>query len=310
MGTGPAVPSRSADALNDLPRVRGRLAPDAMFPARLPGYRTQRLALRSGERVRIVAAGPETGQPVVFICGWGCSAWDFNRTLAPIARAGYHAIAIDPRGHGLSDMPADDSLYATEAMVGNLTDALDALGLAGVSIVGHSMGGALAAHLALAAPHRVRALVLISAVGFGHTPIARFGEICSPGWTIPIARIGFRRWMVAAGLRMLYRVDGNADPRNVDEYWAPSQFAGFVPAMRALLHRFRWTRFSDAEVERIEMPTLIVRGTHDPVVRMAQPPVPLPPGARELVIPESGHLPHDEAADTVNAAMLELFARA
>ena len=39
-------------------RVRGRLAPDAMFPAGLPGYRVRMQPLASGERVRVVEAGP------------------------------------------------------------------------------------------------------------------------------------------------------------------------------------------------------------------------------------------------------------
>ncbi len=275
-----------------------------MFPAGLPGYRVRMHVLPSGERVRIVEAGPATGSPVVMLCGWGCSVWDFNRTIAPLAAAGFRAIAIDPRGHGLSDMPSDASLYATDPMVRHLGDTLDGLGLRQVSLLGHSMGGALAMHLALRAPERVRSLVMISAVGFGDTPVAEFGRICSPVWVTPFARAAFRRWVVAAGLRLLYRTSGHADARNVDEYWAPSQFTGFVPAMRALLHRFRWRRFTDDELARLTTPCLVVRGARDNVVRACNPPVPLPPVARELVIAESGHLPHDEAPDRVNAAIV------
>src|SRR5687768_15556208 len=229
-----------------------------MFPAGLDGYRVRMLPLPSNERVRVVEAGPESGPPVVFICGWGCSVWDFNRTLAPVAQAGHRAIAIDPRGHGLSEMPGDASLYTTDAMVQQLTDALDALGLRQVSLVGHSMGGALAAHLALRDPDRVRSLVLISAVGFGDTPIAAFGRMCLPEWAIPLARAAFRRSVVAAGLHLLYESGRHADSRNIDEYWAPSQFHGFVPAMRALLHGFRWSRFTSDEVARIAVPCLVI----------------------------------------------------
>ena len=284
--------------------MRGRLAPDAMFPAGLPGYVTRSLALPGGERVRVLELGPPTGAPVVFVSGWGCSMWDFNRTLAPVANAGHHVIAVDPRGHGLSDMPGDPSLYATNAMVRHLREIVDALGLARASFVGHSMGGALVAEFALAHPERVRALVPISAVGFGDTPVAELGRRCSPAWTIPLARFGLRRSAVAAGLRMLYMARSHADPRNIDEYWAPSQFGSFVPAMRALLHRFRWTRFTDAEIARLSMPCLVIRGGRDPVVRPSRPPVPIPPAGRELTIAEAGHLPHDEAAERVNAAII------
>ena len=303
----PAVPSRTPDALTGARRVRGRLAPDAMFPAGLPGYRVLMQPLPSGERVRVVEAGPTSAPPVVLVPGWGCSAWDFNRTIAPLANAGHRVIAIDPRGHGLSDMPDDASLYATDAMVLQLRDVLDVLGLDQPSIIGHSMGGALAMHLALAAPERVQSLVLISAVGFGDTPIAHFGRVCSPSLVTPVLRRAFRRWVVAAGLHLLYRTTGHADERNVDEYWAPSQFDGFVPAMRALLHRFRWSRFTAGEIARLAMPCLIVRGGRDGVVRPCEPPMPMPPAGRELVIGEAGHLPHDEAPDRVNAEILSVL---
>ena len=275
-----------------------------MFPAGLPGYTVRMLPLRSGERIRIVEAGPRAGRPVVFIAGWACSVWDFNRTLAPVAAEGHRVVAVDPRGHGLSVMPGDDSLYETNEMVRHLVQTLDALELDQVSLVGHSMGGALAVHVALAEPSRVRSLVPISAVGLGDTPIAELGRMCSPPWITPLARFALRRWVIAAGLHGLYKVPGHVDPRNVDEYWAPSQFAGFVPAMRGLLHRFRWSRFSDEEMSRIRMPCLVIRGGRDPVVRPSRPPVPLPPGGRELVIAEAGHLPHDEAAQRVNAELL------
>lgn len=303
----PAVPSRAPDALTGARRVRGRLAPGAMFPAGLPGYRSRMLPLATGERVRVVEAGPESGRPVLLVCGWGCSVWDFNRTIAPLAHAGFRAIAIDPRGHGLSDMPMDASLYATEAMVAHLLETLDALDLAQCSIIGHSMGGALAVHTALRSPSRVRSLVLIGAVGFGDVPIAGFGRACSPPWMVPVARRAFRRWVVLAGLRLLYETPGHADERNVDEYWAPSQFAGFVPAMRELLHRFRWSRFTDEEIARIDMPCLIVRGARDGVVRPGARPLPIPPAGRELVVAASGHLPHDEVADRVNAGIIDFL---
>ena len=275
-----------------------------MFPAGMPGYEVRSLEVASGERIRVVEAGPASGRPVLFIPGWGCSIWDFNRTLAPVAEAGFRAIAIDLRGHGLSDIPGDDSLYRTDALVRHLGDVFDALELSHAAIIGHSMGGALAVHFALARPDTVRSLVLISPVGFGDTHVAMLGRTCTPPWVTPLARLTFRRWTVAAGLRLLYRTPGHADARNVDEYWAPSQFQGFVPAMRAVLHGFRWTRFTDAEIARLGTPCLLVRGGRDPVVRPSRPPVPVPPAGRELRIAEAGHLPHDEAAGRVNPAII------
>ncbi len=299
-----------ADARDDpvlAPHVRGRLAPEAMFPAGIPGYRVRFETLRSGERVRVVELGPEDGQPIVFIGGLGCCAWDHNRTYPAMASAGYRSIAVDLRGHGLSDMPVDDALYATDAMVAHVIEVLDVLDVARPVIVGHSMGGALAVHVSLRAPGRARALVLISAIGFGVALPPEIGRVLARRWTIPAARLLVRRWVIALGLRVLYVANDRVDARNIDEYWAPSQFAGFVPAMRALLEHFRWSRFTPDEISRIGVPCLLVRGGRDPIVARPLDAVRLPPGSRELMVEDAGHLPHDETPEIVNSALLEFL---
>ena len=300
------LPRRASGEAGGLPprRINGRLAPEEMFPAGLPGYRTRWERMPSGERIRVVETGPEDGPAVVFVGGWGCSVWDFNRTLAPVAAAGFRVLAIDPRGHGLSDMPGDEALYTTEAMVRHMSEVLDVLELPRASIVGHSMGGAIAVHLALRSPDRIAALVLISAVGLG---IARPAEILrdlSPRWIIRLGRIALRRTVIALGLRFVYGPLASIDDRNVDEYWAPSQFDGFVPAMRSLLHHFRWTPFTSEELARVEAPMLSIRGGHDRIVRAPNlRPVP-GPAFRELIVPEAGHLSHDEAPARVNEQII------
>jgi pimeloyl-ACP methyl ester carboxylesterase len=95
--------------------------------------------------------------------------------------------------------------------------------------------------------------------------------------------------------------------RNVDEYWASSQFPGFVPAMRSLLHGFRWNRFTPEELASVTVPGLLVRGTRDPIVKRRGSPRPLPPGWRELVVEGAGHLPHDEAPDFVHREVTEFL---
>lgn len=309
MGVAPPLASRIDPDPDHLTgsRVRGRLAPEAMFPAGLAGYRVRFEMLASGERIRVIELGPEDGQPVVFIGGWACSVWDHHLTYPAMAAAGYRAIGVDLRGHGLSDMPEDSALYTTDAMVAHLIDVLDVLGVAHPAIVGHSMGGALGVHVALRAPGRVGALVLVSSIGFGVALPPTIGRVLARRWIVRAARFLLRRPVVAVGLRILYCARDRVDAQNVDEYWAPSQFTGFVPAMRALLERFRWSPFTPEELSRIVVPCLLVRGGRDPIIRRPKEPVRLPPGSRELLIEEAGHLPHDEAPDRVNQALLEFL---
>ncbi len=216
----------------------------------------------------------------------------------------FHVVALDLRGHGLSDMPSGDAPYATDALITHLADVLDVLGLSRASLVGHSMGGGLALHLALRAPHRVHSVVVISAVGLGVTRPAELGRALSARWFDPFGRAALRRWAVAIGLRLVYGPRARIEARNIDEYWAPSQFEGFVPAMRALLQGFRWSHFTPEELARVASPVLAIRGGHDRVVRAPYPPMQLPPAFTELLVPEAGHLAHDEAPERVNAAII------
>src|SRR5256885_15049086 len=90
-------------------------------------------------------------------------AW--RKNLAPVAAAGYRVIAFDNRGFGFSDKPStgyDNTSYARLTLA-----LLDSLHLPDAVLVGHSMGGAIAAEVAIVHPERVRGLVLIGSAGRG-----------------------------------------------------------------------------------------------------------------------------------------------
>lgn len=95
---------------------------------------------------------PHGGPPVLLLHALGESATTWATFAQQLPR---HSIAVDLRGHGTSPRPGDYSFT---------TMAEDVLGLmAGhdtVDLVGHSLGGAVAMHVAMAAPGRVRRMVL------------------------------------------------------------------------------------------------------------------------------------------------------
>src|SRR4051812_1095975 len=97
------------------------------------------------------------GPPLVLIHGLAgdLSAW------APQLEAWssrYRVIAFDNRGAGQSTQV--DEPISTEDMAHDTLMLMDELGIDNACIVGRSMGGAIAQHIALRAPDRVRALVL------------------------------------------------------------------------------------------------------------------------------------------------------
>ncbi len=72
-------------------------------------------------------------------------------------------VAVDLIGHGGTDAPDDESRYTMERCTTDLVALLDALSIDRAAVLGYSMGGRVALHLALAAPERVTALILESA---------------------------------------------------------------------------------------------------------------------------------------------------
>jgi pimeloyl-ACP methyl ester carboxylesterase len=83
-------------------------------------------------------------------------------------------IAFDLPGFGYSDPPRRGSLagYARDVAVG-----LDALGVERFAVVGHSLGGAVAAALTELMPERIEALVLLAPAGFGRIPLAEAASV-------------------------------------------------------------------------------------------------------------------------------------
>jgi pimeloyl-ACP methyl ester carboxylesterase len=96
------------------------------------------------------------GEPVVLIHGWLSSAginWALPGTSALLARD-YQVIALDVRGHGLSDKPTKEDAYGPE-LVEDVVRLLDHLKIEKAHIVGYSMGGIIAANFIAKHPDRV-----------------------------------------------------------------------------------------------------------------------------------------------------------
>ncbi|MER7753237.1 alpha/beta fold hydrolase [Kitasatospora sp. NPDC097643] len=101
-------------------------------------------------------SGRPGGPPLVLLHALGERATDWDTVLPDLA-PGHHVYALDLRGHGDSGRAAR---YGLPEMRDDVLAVLDALGLARVDLVGHSMGGVVACLLAQAAPARIRRLVL------------------------------------------------------------------------------------------------------------------------------------------------------
>lgn len=275
-----------------------------MYPAGVAGVTSRRLALRSGLGVRVVESGPPEGECVVLLHGWGCSAYLFHAIVPTLTAAGFRVMVPDLKGHGLSDKPLDRAGYHVSAMTAHVVEILDALELGRTTLVGHSMGGAIALRLALDHPERIQAVIALNPVGLGHVRIVGMVRAISPRWVAPLIPWLVPRWGVALVMHLTFARDGRVRGRDVDQYWAPSQFREFPLAMWHLLHAFEWTCWSPegfAALRRLRRAPLIITGEDDRLVRMRD----IERAACEanaaelLVLDDVGHVSPEEAPDLV-----------
>ena len=117
-------------------------------------------------------AGPLDGELVVLLNGLGASRIAWEPQLASLSTAGYRAAAWDMPGYGASAPPHE---WTFDALAGAAATWISGFGLGAAHVVGLSMGGMVALHLALAEPGVVRSLALCDtspAFGFDGTTTA------------------------------------------------------------------------------------------------------------------------------------------
>jgi pimeloyl-ACP methyl ester carboxylesterase len=101
---------------------------------------------------------PSDGPPIVLAHGLASNSRIWDDVAARLAGR-YHVVALDQRGHGLSDRPTDG--FAFDRVVGDLAGVVETLGLDRPTLVGHSWGGNVVLELAATHPGRPRGLVLV-----------------------------------------------------------------------------------------------------------------------------------------------------
>jgi pimeloyl-ACP methyl ester carboxylesterase len=229
------------------------------------------------------------GRAVILLHGFAADTninWVRSGVLDALVDEGFRAVALDARGHGLSEKPHDPESYAGDAMTRDARALLDHLGLDRTHVAGYSMGASTALALAATEP-RVQRVV---AVGGGGATLARR---TSPGETGAggFGAGGFGAGGFGAEGLGAEMVDGllAEDPSTVTDPLA-RQFrtlADSVRADREALAAYSRARRDDAGVDfaSISVPVLVVAGTDD---ELAGDPAELAariPGATSATVP-------------------------
>ncbi|HEV2786419.1 MAG TPA: alpha/beta fold hydrolase [Solirubrobacteraceae bacterium] len=295
------------------PPDRGAYGPAGRSPWLDVDWGAHRRVLRvAGRAVNLVELG--SGPPLLFVHGLGGSWQNWLENLPELARD-HRVIALDLPGFGASEMPAGAISVAGYART--LDAVCTALSIKAASVVGNSMGGFVAAELAIAHPQRVRRLVLVSAAGLhiaelrldraldrvrrAERAFARGARFVAARPQVFARRTRLRRIVLAGVVAHPDLLPGPL----VAEQVAGAGRAGFMPALRSMASYPLRDRLA-----RIACPTLIVWGERDRVVpvRDAATFERLIPEARKIVYPDTGHVPMLERPARFNADLRAFLA--
>ena len=128
---------------------------DADLVATLPGFKNA-YAEVNGIRLHYVEGG--TGEPLILLPSWPQTWWQFRRVLPRLAER-YRVFAIDFRGMGGSDKPADG--YDKKTMASDIHALAFQLGLGAVNIAGNDVGAMVAYSFAANYPEATRKLAMM-----------------------------------------------------------------------------------------------------------------------------------------------------
>jgi pimeloyl-ACP methyl ester carboxylesterase len=230
------------------------------------------------------------GDPVLYLHAATGETW-WNEFDEALVGAGFDVVHPAHPGYDASEGLAD--IDDVHDLAFHTLDLLDALGVERVAVVGSSMGGWLAAELAVYAPERVSHLVLVDAAGIG-SPAADMWALTPPR----LAELLFgdqQHWMA----QLLNAIDWETQI-------PPAELVmPFLQAMEAGA-RIGWNPYMRdpklaGRLHRVRARTLVVWGERDGFIPQAQGEryVELIGGARLEVIPRCGHLPVLETPDAL-----------
>ncbi len=235
--------------------------------------------------------------PVLLLHGQPGAAADWERLCGALGDRVPQTIARDRPGWGGAARVTDLAGNARAALA-----ALDGAEVNRATVVGHSLGAAVAASLALSAPERVGRLVLVAPAANLESLSAVDYLLAAPfvGWLASVGAMAGGGVVLGAG--PLRRWVGEATALD-DRYLraagrmllAPRAWRAFVREQRFLV---RDMPVLERRLEQISVPTTIVAGTADHVVPVAAARrlAGQIPGAELVVIDHAGHLLHVQHA--------------
>jgi pimeloyl-ACP methyl ester carboxylesterase len=283
-----------------------------------PGFTdtfTSRYVEANGIRQHVVTGGD--GPPLLLVHGWP-ENWYAWRLVMPALAEDYTVIAVDQRGIGLTEKPADG--YDAATLANDLIVLMNTLGHERFAVAGHDIGLVISYALAADHPDRVDRVVLLEVPGPpipDHSPpLFAPDEVNNKLWHIAFNRAaGVAEQLVAGREKVFYGYEfatqGGHLPDEVVDY-----YVGLVSTPDALPGSFAFYRAWDATMAQngdraatpLKMPVLAIGGetSWGPAVGGAMGP--LAEDVQTVVIPGASHWVAEERPEELLEAMTPFLA--
>ncbi len=254
------------------------------------------------------------GEPTfILLHGFGASLFSWREVVEPIAEYGT-VIAYDRPAFGLTERPMEwdgESPYSQDSQVELAIGLMDALDIEKATLVGNSAGGTIAMLTALKYPERVTSLILVDP--------AVYAGGGAPAWIRPLLgtpqfdHLGplFARQLQAQGtefLKTAWHDPSKITPEIFEGYQQPLQVNDWDKALWELTVSSRESGLAE-RVSEFNLPILVITGDDDRIVpteqslRLAEE----LPNAELAVIPQCGHVPHEECPTVFMQAVTEFL---
>jgi 4,5:9,10-diseco-3-hydroxy-5,9,17-trioxoandrosta-1(10),2-diene-4-oate hydrolase len=242
--------------------------------------------LPNGHRIHYLDEG--SGPVVVFLHGSGngaCGYSNFKGNYPALVQAGFRVILPDLVGFGYSDKP-DNVEYPLSFFVECVKQTLDAIGVEKYTLVGNSLGGAVALGFALAHPQNVERLVLMAPGGLNDLP----DYLAMPGMAAMFATFNSGKPVNEADLKALFIKAFVVNPACVDDQLVRERHALMQLQNPQVMKTMKVPNLTD-RLGEIKCPTLALWGLNENmmpdsgILRLGKG----LPNCRMVLVPNCGH---------------------
>jgi pimeloyl-ACP methyl ester carboxylesterase len=298
-----------------------QLTREEQQPGDVDGYVTHGEALLdSGVRLHYVEAGE--GPLVVLLHGFPEFWYSWRRQIPVLAKAGYHVVAPDMRGYGLSEKPSSWRAYDTDMLAQDIADLIHHFGVEQAYVVGHDWGAAVAYVVAMRHPDVVRRLAILN-VPHPERMLHGFRTLrqLRKSWYMFFFQIPWLpEWLIARDdysfAKRSLRADSpgsfsDEDLKRYVEAWSqPGALTGSINYYRSALRRSPKSAL-DA-LAPIHAETLVIWGMRDRHLgsELAEPLPEWVPNVRVERLSEATHWVQHDAPERVNELLLQFLGAA